>query len=40
MSFRFEDMGDQNLISFILIIKKDFDTLSFTSQWHNNCERL
>jgi hypothetical protein len=28
------------LISFILNIKKDFDNLSFTSQWHNNSERL
>jgi hypothetical protein len=28
------------LISFILNIKKDFDYLSFTSQWHNNSERL
>jgi hypothetical protein len=28
------------LISFILNIKKDFDYLSFTSQWPNNSERL
>jgi hypothetical protein len=28
------------LISFILNIKKDFDYLSFTSQWHNNSEPL
>jgi hypothetical protein len=28
------------LISFILNIKKDFDYLSFSSQWHNNSERL
>jgi hypothetical protein len=34
-------MGAQKiaaLISFILNIKKDFDYLSFTSQWHNNTE--
>jgi hypothetical protein len=28
------------LISFILNIKKDFDYVSFTSQWHNNSEQL
>jgi hypothetical protein len=28
------------LISLILNIKKDFDYLSLTSQWHNNCEQL
>jgi hypothetical protein len=28
------------LIAFILNIKKDFDYLSFTSQWQNNSERL
>jgi hypothetical protein len=27
-----------DLISFILNIKKDFDYLSFTCQWHNNSE--
>jgi hypothetical protein len=31
---------DAALISFILNIKKDFDYLSFTSQWHNNSARL
>jgi hypothetical protein len=36
---KFQDMGAV-LISFILNIKKDFDYLSFTSQWHNNSERL
>jgi hypothetical protein len=30
---KFEDMGAQN-------IKRDFDYLFFTSQWHNNSERL
>jgi hypothetical protein len=29
-----------SLISFILNIQKDFDYLSFTSQWRTNSERL
>jgi hypothetical protein len=32
--------GPKALISFILNNKKDFDYLSFTSQWPNNFERL
>jgi hypothetical protein len=34
------DSKDAAFISLILDIKKDFDYLSFTSQWHNNSERL
>jgi hypothetical protein len=33
-------IGGLKRCSFILNIKKDFDYLSFTSQWHNNSERL
>jgi hypothetical protein len=38
--WRYEGSKGATLISFILNIKKDFDYLSLTSQWHNNFEWL
>jgi hypothetical protein len=38
--FRYGGPKGAALISFILNNKKDFDYLSFTSQWPNNFERL